>query len=454
MVTAQQDDGSGGEELAEGVRARGTDKESGMTGQEQITKLRKRLDRRKRGTRIIGLCGGTTCGTGEPNHGGTLKRLAIEHLRRTAITGDMANAEVEHNERTDATEREEDTRESGNNRGEGGQSELGNKETEQETGGNQRARMEPEGRENIGREGGNQERRKGKQGPKRSRAADGDVIGLVHLLRYMHGYQRPMSKGTKQEMKDTKCGKPWEKQDTIGRRRGTGKESAETGREERFESDQEEETGDRTRNSRAESARERLRDEEWERQNYRERVEEEEEECEVEIAAAAVAAGGDDELYDRLTSAARDTGECAGVEMRQDGTNERKNDQQQDDVGGEVMEDESGKDEKGKQREEIEEGETEQMDEGEVREREEREETEEGATREERGYNGEGKGDEKRIRGANRKGEAKRAAKTQKWERRGTKEGRTGPEAGSSKGGQEARKQEGKREDKSRRNRK
>ena len=39
-----------------------------------------------------------------------------------------------------------------------------------------------------------------KRGPKRSRAADGDVVGLVHLLRYIHGYQRTTSKGVREEI--------------------------------------------------------------------------------------------------------------------------------------------------------------------------------------------------------------------------------------------------------------
>ena len=92
MVTEARGSEEGGDLLEEEVRARGTDRESGMTGEQQSRKLLRKLDGRKRTARTIALCGEATCSRGEPNHADAMKEIAMGHLRATAITGDRANA--------------------------------------------------------------------------------------------------------------------------------------------------------------------------------------------------------------------------------------------------------------------------------------------------------------------------------------------------------------------------
>ena len=177
---------------------------------------------------------------------------------------------------------------------------------------------EPRTEETDGRTigGGNKGRRTEKRGPKRSRAADGDVIGLVHLLRYIHGYQRTTSKGVREEMRRTGCGAAWEQRDW--------KQYASEGREwkgataggDGFDSGDEDGGAGGGRKGRAETTRERMRDEEWETRHYREYEERDDDVCEVERAAAAVAAGDDDELLRELEDSTAQGGACSDKTTR------------------------------------------------------------------------------------------------------------------------------------------
>ena len=143
-----------------------------------------------------------------------------------------------------------------------------------------------------------------KRGPKRSRAADGDVVGLVHLLRYIHGYQRPTSKGVREEMRRTGCGAAWERRDWNQYEREGRKGEEATAEREGFDSGDEDGRAGGGRRGRAETTRERMRDEEWANRHYREYEEGDDDICEAGLAAAAVAAGDDDELLRELEDSA------------------------------------------------------------------------------------------------------------------------------------------------------
>ena len=164
--------------------------------------------------------------------------------------------------------------------------------------------------------------RKERRGPTKSRAADGDVIGLVHLLRYMHGYQRPMGEKIRRKMEESKCRAPWRR--TGGEDEGEeGEKAREVGGEEGggFESETgENEEAGWQREGRAQKERRRIRDETWELREHRESMEgEDEDECGVEIRATAVAAGDDDSLWEELVEEAQRRDIC---ERRAGGGNE------------------------------------------------------------------------------------------------------------------------------------
>ena len=296
--------------LPKEVRARGKDKESQMTGEEQVRTLRRRLDKRGRQVKTVALCAEKSCGNSGLVHIETLLREGRRHLGRTCITGDRTGGEgaelVDERERGRAGSSGE-----GEDQREQGESRATEEETESRAEG---ARTETEEvREEEGNEREHARTGKGRRGPTKSRAADGDVIGLVHLLRYLHGYQRPMGEEIRREMEASKCGAPWRRKREKGGGREKEKEGGVRGEGgEGFES----ETGGNEeaeweREGRALSERRRIREETWELREHRESIEgEEEDECGVEMRATAVAAGDDDGLWEELMEEAQGRNTC------------------------------------------------------------------------------------------------------------------------------------------------
>ena len=310
MVTEERGAEAGGVSLPKEVRARGKDRESHMTGEEQVRTLRRRLDRRGRQVKTVALCAEKTCGSSGLVHVEALLREGRKHLGNTCISGDRAGGEG-----IEQAEGREQGQEGSSKEGEAQREQEGNRAEEEEI--NDRTEgttTETDGvREEEGRIGERARVGKERRGPAKSRAADGDVIGLVHLLRYMHGYQRPMGEKVRREMEDSKCGAPWrriEGEDEEGGGEKARKAGGEEG--EGFES----ETGENAeagweREGRALKERRRIRDETWELREHRETMEgEDEDECGVEIRATAVAAGDDDSLWEELMDEAQRRDTC------------------------------------------------------------------------------------------------------------------------------------------------
>ena len=181
------------------------------------------------------------------------------HLRTTAITGDRANADgeemgTEEGAAANPTGDKEDGGGASGGAGVEGEAESHKKtQTSKQMAGGDEQGTEKEDRQtaSCGKKGRGTEKR----GPKRSRAADGDVVGLVHLLRYIHGYQRTTSKRVREEMRRTGCGAAWERRDwnqytSEGRE---GKEAAAEGDE--FDSGDEDGGAGGGRRGRAETTR-------------------------------------------------------------------------------------------------------------------------------------------------------------------------------------------------------
>jgi hypothetical protein len=179
------------------------------------------------------------------------------------------------------------------------------------------------------------------------------VVGLVHLLRYIHGYQRPTSKGVREEMRRTGCGAAWERRDWKQYEREGRKEGEATEEREGFDSGDEDGRAGGGRRGRAKTTRERMRDEEWVNRHYREYEEGDDDICEAGLAAAAIAAGDDDELLRELEESVTGSSTCIDGQMSGEQRNEHRNqeggDENRGSAEGKNKRNEAGEDDGGMQ---------------------------------------------------------------------------------------------------------